>query len=79
MIRTARLWPLPGLVAARLGTPLGPAVVTAPNTPNLASDDTGNRAERDACDRYTMVARLGPCRLTDDTGSGHQAPWVKSP
>jgi hypothetical protein len=29
MISTVHLWPLPGLVAARLGTPQSPAVVAA--------------------------------------------------
>jgi hypothetical protein len=43
MIRTARLWPLPGLVAARLGTPKGSAVAIPTYAPNFAPNDAVDR------------------------------------
>ena len=51
MIRTPPPLPLPGLVAARLGTPQGSAVATATQAPNFAPDD--------AADRTNTIA-LGP-------------------
>ena len=43
MIRTRPPLPLPGLVAARLGTPKGSAVAIATNTPNFAPGDALDR------------------------------------
>ena len=43
MIRTRPPLPLPGLVAARLGTPKGSAVATTTNAPNFAPDDAVDR------------------------------------
>ena len=43
MIRTRPPLPMPGLVAARLGTPKGSAVAIATNTPNFAPGDALDR------------------------------------
>ena len=67
MIRTVRLCPLPDLVAARLGTPQGPAVAIETHASNVALDDAVHRANgsprtaifRSASSDHTPHRRFG--------------------